>query len=184
MKENSLKKKLKKIKALVLDVDGILTDGKIIYDGDGKEIKIFDVQDGYGIVLFHRAGYKTAIISARCAVAVTVRAQDLGIDRIYQDAKPKLKAYEELLRDLSLKDEEMCFMGDDLPDLQVLQRVGLAVSVPNGSPDVKRKAHHITKRSGGQGAVREMVELILKSQGKWQEILDSVTLTATHKEKS
>ncbi len=156
---------------LVLDVDGVLTDGKIIFDSRGKETKNFDVQDGFGIVFFRKAGFKTAIITARASKVVTIRAKDLNIDRIYQDAYPKINAYQKLLRDLKVKDGEVCFMGDDLPDLPVLKRVGFAVSVVNAVPEVKKVAHYITKRRGGKGAVREVIELILKSQGKWKATL-------------
>jgi len=167
-----LKDKLKKIKLLALDVDGILTDGKIVYGHDGKEIKVFNVQDGYGIVLLRKAGLKTAIISARKARAVTVRAADLRIDKVYQNAKPKLNVYKRMLVDLKLKDESVCFMGDDLPDRQVLKQAGLAVTVPDANQDVKKCAHYVTRKKGGQGAVREVIEMILKAQGKWEKIVE------------
>ena len=166
-----MKNRIKKIKVLALDVDGVLTDGKIIFDSQGNETKNFDVQDGFGIVFFRKAGFKTAIITARASKVVTIRAADLNIDKIYQDAYPKINAYEELIRDLKVKDEEVCFMGDDLPDLPVLKRVGFAVSVINAAPEVKKAAHYITKHRGGKGAVREVIELILKSQGKWKRTL-------------
>ena len=171
MKKN-LKDRIKKIKLLVLDVDGVLTDGRIILDHEGQEIKIFNVLDGFGIVLFKRLGYKTAIISARCAKAVTARAADLGVDKIYQDANPKIQAYQQLLKELDLNDEDVCFVGDDLPDLAILKRAGFAASVPNARPEIKREAHYITKKEAGHGAVREIVELILKTQGKWKEVLE------------
>jgi 3-deoxy-D-manno-octulosonate 8-phosphate phosphatase (KDO 8-P phosphatase) len=163
-----IQKKIKKIKVLVLDVDGVLTDGRIILDGDGKEIKNFDVQDGFGLVLFQKAGYKTAVISARAARAVTVRAGDLKMDRVYQDACPKTAAYGRLLQDLQVTDQEVCFVGDDLPDCAVLNRVGFAVAVANAVPEVKRRADYVTKNKGGAGAVREVVDLILKSNGQWK----------------
>ena len=166
-----LKEKIKKIKLLILDVDGILTNGNIILDERGKEIKIFDVQDGFGIVLFQRAGLKTAILSARSAGAVTARAKDLKINKICQDAIPKIKEYKRLLRHFKLMDEQACFMGDDLPDLEVLKKVGFSVAVPNAVNEVKRAADYITQCQGGCGAVREVVELILKAQKKWPGIL-------------
>jgi len=167
-----VKKKLLKIKVLVMDVDGVLTDGRIIVDSHGKEIKIFDVKDGFGLVLLKRAGLKTAIISARRAEAVTARATDLKIEKIYQDARQKIDAYENLLKELSVRDDEVCFMGDDLPDLPVLKRVGFAVTVPNGVAEVKERCDYITKNDGGEGAVREVVELILKAQGKWKSLVE------------
>ena len=167
----TLKTKLNKIKLLVMDVDGVLTDGKIVVDAQGKELKFFDVQDGFGLVLLRQAGIKTAILSARSSSAVTARAEDLKIDKICQDAYPKTNAYESLIKELGCTDEQVCFMGDDLPDLPVLKRVGLAVAVPNAMDELKKIAHYVTTRRGGAGAVREVIELILKAQGKWKNIV-------------
>lgn len=167
---SALKAKIKKIKLLVMDVDGVLTDGKIVLDAQGNEIKFFDVQDGFGLVLFRRAGFKTAILSARSSPAVTARAQDLKIDKICQDAYPKADVYERLIRALECTHEETCFIGDDLPDLPVLKRAGLAVAVPNAAGELKKTADYVTVHQGGNGAVREVVELILKTQGKWKKI--------------
>lgn len=155
-----------------MDVDGVLTNGKIVIDHQGHETKYFDVQDGLGIVLMKRAGYKTAIISARTASAVTARAQDLKIDKVFQNVQPKTAAFQMFLKEFNLRPEEVCFMGDDLPDICVLKEVGLAVSVPNGSSDAKRFAHYITEMRGGEGAVREVVELILKVKGGWKKIVE------------
>ncbi len=167
----TLKTKLNKIKLLVMDVDGVLTDGKIVVDAQGKELKFFDVQDGFGLVLLRQAGIKTAILSARSSSAVTARAEDLKIDKICQDAYPKTNAYESLIKELGCTDEQVCFMGDDLPDLPVLKRVGLAVAVPNAMDELKKIAHYVTTRRGGAGAVREVIELILKAQRKWKNIV-------------
>ena len=167
----ALKTKLQKIKLLVMDVDGVLTDGRIVVDAQGKELKFFDVHDGFGLVLLRQAGIKTAILSARSSPAVTARAEDLKIDKIYQDAYPKTSAYERLIRELNCRDEQVCFMGDDLPDLPVLKRVGLAVAVSNAAGELKKIADHVTTRRGGAGAVREVVELILNAQGKWRNIV-------------
>ncbi|MBI3618295.1 MAG: HAD-IIIA family hydrolase [Candidatus Omnitrophica bacterium] len=167
----TLKTKLNKIKLLAMDVDGVLTDGKIVVDAQGKELKFFDVQDGFGLVLLRQAGIKTAILSARSSPAVTARAEDLKIDKICQDAYPKTSAYERLIRESGCTDEQVCFMGDDLPDLPVLKRVGLAVAVPNAMDELKKNAHYVTTRRGGAGAVREVIELILKAQGKWKNIV-------------
>ncbi len=166
-----LKKKIQKIKLLVMDVDGVLTDGTIALNNEGSEIKLFNVQDGYGLVLLREAGIKTAILSARSSGAVTIRGKDLKIDKICQDAYPKQGVYRQLIQELGLTDEDVCFVGDDLPDLAVLRRVGVAVAVPNAVGEVKEAAHYITKSHGGRGAVREIVELILKVQGKWEKIL-------------
>jgi 3-deoxy-D-manno-octulosonate 8-phosphate phosphatase (KDO 8-P phosphatase) len=169
--KKSLVDKIKKIRLLIVDVDGILTDGKIIVDHKGNENKEFDVQDGFGLVLFKRMGFKTALLSARSTDAVTARAKDLRIDKIYQDAYPKIGGYIKILKELKLKDEQVCFMGDDLPDLEVLRKVGFAVTVPNGREELKRTAHYITKNRGGQGAVREVIEIILKTQKLWGKVL-------------
>ena len=166
--------KIQKVRVLVMDVDGVLTDGKIIIDAGGNEIKNFDVQDGFGIVFFKRAGYKTAVISARAAEAVSVRLKDLKVDKIYQDAYPKVNAYVKLLNDLRVTEGQVCFIGDDLPDLGVLKRVGFAVAVANAVDEVKKAADYVTKKNGGEGAVREVIELILKTQGKWESIVASI----------
>jgi 3-deoxy-D-manno-octulosonate 8-phosphate phosphatase (KDO 8-P phosphatase) len=159
--------KLKQIKVIAMDVDGVMTDGRIIYDGNGQELKFFDVQDGYAIVRTRKQGLKTAVISARSCPAVTARTTDLKFDKVYLDVYPKISAYEDLLKTLGMKDAEVCFIGDDLPDMAILKRVGLAVAVKNAVPEVKKIAHLVTKREGGRGAVREVIEKILKAQNKW-----------------
>lgn len=154
-----------------MDVDGVLTQGQIVYDHAGNEIKFFHVHDGFGIVLLRKAGFKTAILTARFAQAVAVRGKDLQIDKIIQDAHPKTAEYKKLLKEFKMKDEQVCFIADDLPDLGVFTKVGLAVAVPNAVIEIKKRAHYITKKNGGCGAVREVIELILKAQGKWETIV-------------
>jgi len=171
---DALNKKLKKVKLLVMDVDGVLTTGDIVYDHGGKEIKYFNVHDGLGIVLFRKAGYQTAIISGRHSDVVQARAEHLGVDCIYQNASPKVGVYQELIEQLKLKDEEVCFVGDDLPDLAILKKVGVAVAVANGVREVKEIADYTTRTPGGHGAVREVVEMILKSKGEWSDVLESL----------
>ncbi len=166
-----LKDKINKVKALVLDVDGVLTNGEIIYDSAGNETKIFDVQDGFGIVFFRKAGFKTAIITARSSEPVTIRAKDLKIDKVYQDAYPKITYFEKLVKEFDLTDNEICYVGDDLTDLQVLCKAGFSVAVSNADNEVKKIADYVTEKEGGRGAVREVVELILKTQGKWDGIV-------------
>lgn len=166
-----MKQNLKKIKMLVLDVDGVLTDGRIVVDERGRETKNFDVLDGMGIVLWRQAGGKTALISARSSRAVEHRAKDLKIDKVYQDVYPKIKAYDKMLREFRLTDDEVCFVGDDLPDLAVIRRAGFGVAVANARPEIKRAAGYITQASGGYGAVREVIEMILKAQGHWLGII-------------
>ena len=159
------------INFLIVDVDGVLTDGRIFCSDKGKELKVFHVKDGSGIAFWHRAGKKTAIISGRKSKAVEHRAKELGIEEVYQDAHKKLDAYEKILKKHGLKDEEVCYIGDDLIDLPVLGRVGFAVAVVDSPPDVLQGVDYVTRAAGGQGAVREVVEKILRFQGKWEDIL-------------
>lgn len=154
----------------IMDVDGVLTDGRIVLGSQGEEFKFFYVQDGVGIILAHRAGLKTAIISARKSEVTERRARELGMNDVYQVEDGKEEAYERILQDYRLQDEEVAYIGDDLHDLPLLKRAGLAVSVPNGRDEVKEITHWTTKAAGGQGAVREAIEVILKSQGKWEEV--------------
>ena len=164
----------KKIKLLICDVDGVLTDGKIIYDSAGKELKNFNVQDGLGLVLLKKAGLQSAIISARVSGVVVHRAKDVQIDYVFTGVFPKLAAYDQLIKKLKVKDSEVCFVGDDLPDLGIMKRVGLAVAVSNAVIEVKRIAHYTTRKRGGEGAVREVTDKILKAQGFWPRILKEV----------
>jgi 3-deoxy-D-manno-octulosonate 8-phosphate phosphatase (KDO 8-P phosphatase) len=165
------RKKMQKIRVFAFDVDGVLTDGKINMDEDGREFKSFDVYDGFGVAVLKMVGYKTAIITAKGSPCVMARAQNLGITKVFLNAYPKITAYEQLLKEWKISDDEVCFIGDDIPDICVLKRVGFAVAVNNAAPEVKKAADYVTKRSGGNGAVREVIEMILKAQGKWAPIL-------------
>ena len=158
---------LKRIKVVAMDVDGVLTDGRIIIDSNGIETKNFDVQDGFGIVFLRKCGIKTAIISARASGVVAHRAEDLKIDKVYVGVYPKLSAYESMLKEFKALDEEVCFIGDDLADLSVMRRCGFSVAVANAVLEVKQIANYVTVRQGGRGAVREVIELILRAQGHW-----------------
>jgi 3-deoxy-D-manno-octulosonate 8-phosphate phosphatase (KDO 8-P phosphatase) len=157
---------LKKIKFLIVDVDGVLTDGGIIIDSNGVETKRFNVQDGLGLMLWKKSGFKSAIISARHSDVVEHRAKDLQIDKFFVGVSPKIDAYRELVKEWKMKDGEVCFIGDDLPDLEILKRVGFAASVDNAVFEVKSIAQYVSPKKGGEGAVREIIELILKAQGK------------------
>lgn len=163
----SVATRLKKIKVIAMDVDGVMTDGRIVYDGKGQELKFFDVQDGFAVSRARHAGLKTAVISARGCPAVKARTKDLKIDMVYLDVYPKIKGYEELLKALHVKDNEVCFIGDDLPDLEIMSHVGFAAAPANAAPEIKKIAHYVSKRSGGRRAVRDIIEKILKAQGKW-----------------
>jgi len=164
-----IKERAKRIKLLLLDVDGVLTDGKIIIGSYGDEIKNFDINDGLGIVFIRRAKIRCAIITAKVSKMVKIRAKHLKIDKVYENHY-KIKSLEEIKRNFKVKEDEICFMGDDLIDIPILKRVGLAIAVPNAMEEVKEVAHYITKKSGGNGAVREVSDMILKFQGKWEEV--------------
>jgi 3-deoxy-D-manno-octulosonate 8-phosphate phosphatase (KDO 8-P phosphatase) len=163
----------KKIRVLLMDVDGVLTDGHIWLlsrrDGTASEIKGFSAYDGAGLKLARAAGLRTGLITGRESTAVAQRARECEIEFVYQHRSTKLGSYEEILQITGADPSEVAYVGDDLPDIQILERVGLAVAVANAAPEVKRAAHFVTKRSGGEGAVREVIELIVKAQGKWAE---------------
>jgi 3-deoxy-D-manno-octulosonate 8-phosphate phosphatase (KDO 8-P phosphatase) len=160
-----------------MDVDGVLTDGRIYYvprpQGGLAETKTFHSRDGLGLRLAHAAGLKTGIISGRGSPVVEHRAKELGIHFLEQGALEKLAPYLKILRTAGLRDAEVCFVGDDIVDLPVLKRVGLAVGVGDGHPLLRRHVHYWTKNPGGRGAVRETIELILQAQGKWKAVLKS-----------
>lgn len=166
----NLIKKIKQLKLLVLDVDGVMTDGRIIYNDDGKETKMFDVKDGHGIKLLMRAGIDVAIITARESNVVLHRAKNLGIEMVYQKAMDKVAAFEDILKKKQLSLGEAAYAGDELVDIPLLRRVGFAIAVNDAVADVKKYADYITKKNGGCGAVREVCEIILKTQGKWKEV--------------
>ncbi|MFH1691397.1 MAG: HAD-IIIA family hydrolase [Candidatus Omnitrophota bacterium] len=171
VKSNNLKAKIKKIKIFLLDVDGVLTDGRIVYDSRGQELKFFDVHDGLGVYLLRRMGIKTILITAKSSKTIMPRAKDMKVEAVYGNILPKLKVYEKIRKEYKLKDEEVCFVGDDLVDLCVLKRAGFAVATKNACADVKKVATYVTKKNGGRGAVREVAELILKTKGFWPQVL-------------
>ncbi len=172
---STLRKRAARILLLLVDVDGVLTDSHIylqsLPDGTATEMKVFDAHDGAGLKLARLAGLRTGLITGRSSAAVTRRARELEMDFVYQTPDDKLGAYGEILHRAGLHDRDVAYMGDDLPDLPVLARVGLAIAVANAVPEVKRAAQYITQRSGGAGAVREVVELVLKAQGKWAKAI-------------
>lgn len=160
-----------KIKLLLLDCDGVLTDGRIFMLPDNDETKSFDVKDGHAIVMLQRAGVKVGIISGRRSSIVRARAKELGIAHLYEMAWVKTEVYEKILAEEGLKDEEVCYIGDDVVDIPLLRRAGLAVSVADAVEEAKQFSHLVTRSAGGRGAVREVIELILKAQNKWGEAL-------------
>jgi 3-deoxy-D-manno-octulosonate 8-phosphate phosphatase (KDO 8-P phosphatase) len=155
------------IKMLVLDVDGVLTDGTIVVDEKGGESKFFSVLDGHGIRMWQRAGMKTTFLSGRKSVPTKQQADELSIDYCLENCKDKLGCFEQLLKKSGLSAGQIAYVGDDLPDLPVMKRAGFAAAVKNAVDEIKKSADYITKKSGGRGAVREVIEYILKKTGKW-----------------
>ena len=163
----------RKIRVLLMDVDGVLTAGNVylmpLADGTAVEMKAFHSQDGAGLKLARDAGLRTGVISGRESAAVTRRAQEVGMEFVFQGRGEKVPAYEEILRVAGVRDSDVAYIGDDLPDLPILERVGLAIAVANAVEEVRRAVHHVTRRTGGDAGVREAIEGILKAQGKWRE---------------
>jgi 3-deoxy-D-manno-octulosonate 8-phosphate phosphatase (KDO 8-P phosphatase) len=168
----ALRRKVRRVRFLLLDVDGVLTDGRIIYDSDGRDSKFYDVHDGLGVYLLGRMGIKTILITAKGSKSIRPRALDMRVEAVYENILPKTKVYEKVLRKYRLRDEEVCFVGDDLVDLCVLKRCGLPVATRNAAPEIKRAAAYVTRKDGGRGAVREVAELILKGKGWWPRALE------------
>lgn len=164
--------KARRIRLVILDVDGVLTDGRVLYTGGGTQGVLFCVQDGTGIKYLHRAGIQTALLTGRESEAVNDRADTLGIETVVQGAKIKLEGYETIVEKTGVQDAGIAYVGDDLPDLPVMRRAGLAVAVPNAVPEVIEAADLVTRSAGGEGAVRELAELLLSEQGKWRQIME------------
>ena len=166
-----VEERAREIKAVILDVDGVLTDGKIVYGNYGDELKFFDVQDGLGMQLLKKVSIYTFIISGRFSRIISRRAKELKVTKIFQGANDKLKIYERLKRKFNLTDNNFCCIGDDILDLPIIRKVGFACAVSNAQEQVKKEAHYIAQHSGGNGAVREIINFILKSQGKWESFI-------------
>jgi 3-deoxy-D-manno-octulosonate 8-phosphate phosphatase (KDO 8-P phosphatase) len=165
--------KAKRIRMLVMDVDGVLTDGRIIYSDDGTEVKAFDVKDGVGIRAAQRAGLLVAVLTARVSDAVARRARELGITEVHQGINDKVETYGALLRRHHLTDDLVAYVGDDVNDLPLLARAGLSAAPSDAAGDVKARVAYVAERGGGRGAVREVIELILRAQGKWEQVISS-----------
>lgn len=166
-----LQEKAKKIKLLLLDADGVLTDGKIYYGNYGDEIKGFDVRDGLGLSLWAKAGKISCILTAKKSPILKRRAKEVEITKVYQNSSRKSESYEKIKRKFKLRDEEICYLGDDLMDIGVLKRAGLAITVPEAPQEVKESVDYVTHNKGGSGAVREVIELLLKTQGIWEKLI-------------
>lgn len=174
--ERDLRERARKIKLFLMDVDGTITDGGVCLislpgDGGVAEMKVFNSLDGLGLKLAHTMGIQTGFITGRKSPAVTQRAHELSVDFVYLGQATKMEAFEECVRQAGVSAEEVAYMGDDLPDLPVAERAGLAVAVANAAPELKAACHYVTEKRGGEGTAREVVELILKAQGRWEEAI-------------
>jgi 3-deoxy-D-manno-octulosonate 8-phosphate phosphatase (KDO 8-P phosphatase) len=172
MMKTALTAKIRKIKFIALDVDGVLTDGGIIIAGDGSELKRFDVKDGSGISLARHVGLKFAVISGRYSKVITLRAKELKIKAVYQGVIEKLKAYNKMKKKFKLKDDEICFIGDEIIDLPVFEKCGFSAAPADAVAEIKAAADYVCKKSGGRGCVREVINMILKSRGLWQKAVN------------
>jgi 3-deoxy-D-manno-octulosonate 8-phosphate phosphatase (KDO 8-P phosphatase) len=167
----SLHRRCRPIELLLLDVDGVLTDGRIVYSDAGAELKAFHVRDGSGLKLWLRDGKRAGILTGRTSPVVVRRATELGLTAVVQGAEDKRSAYAALLAEQRVTADQVCYVGDDLPDVPLLRRSGLAVAVADACGEARRAAHYVTRAAGGRGAVREVIELVLRSQGRWQDVL-------------
>ncbi len=166
-----MNEKLKHIELLLLDVDGVMTDGRIIWDANGTEIKFFNVKDGHGIKLVQRAGIQVGIITGRTSPVVDLRAKELGIEILYQGALRKLDSYEDIKQRTGLADHQIAYMGDDVIDVPVMRRVGFSAAPADALPEVQEVAAYVARARGGWGAVRELCDLLLKGRGMWQQLV-------------
>lgn len=172
LNNSDLVSRVKKIRLLVLDVDGVLSDGKIYFTSTGEEIKSFHTLDGQGLKILQQTGLKVAIITGRCSKIVENRAKDLGIELLRQGREDKFTALKEILAQLPYELEHIAIMGDDLPDLRIMTKVGLGLTVPNAHPEVTKRAHWQSTKQGGLGAVREACDLIMHIQGTYEKALE------------
>ncbi len=171
-----MNEKLKNINLLLLDVDGVMTDGGIIYDGNGLETKVFNVKDGHGIKMLQRHGIEVGIITGRTSKVVEIRAAELGIELVYQGALKKLDSYQDIKLRTGLADSQIAYMGDDVIDVPVMKRVAFAAAPSDGLPEARNAAHYVSSNGGGKGAVREICDLILKGRGLWSEVVSRYEL--------
>jgi 3-deoxy-D-manno-octulosonate 8-phosphate phosphatase (KDO 8-P phosphatase) len=165
--------KAKKIKLLILDVDGVLTDGKLFFDNQGHEYKSFHVRDGFGLKLLRTTGVEVAVISGRKSTSVDLRMKNLEIEHVYQGHENKRAAFEEIIGKMKVTPEQVAFVGDDLVDLLIMSQVGLAIAVEDANFAVKQRADWCTRLPGGQGAVREVCDLIMQAQGHFEGVVTS-----------
>ena len=166
-----IERRAARIRLLLMDCDGVLTDGRITLVGDGDEEKSFHTRDGHGLVLMHRAGLRSGIISGRTSSLVERRARELGMAYVKQGTWDKIKEFEEVLREADVEDSEVAFIGDDVTDIPLMQRAEFAIAVGDAVEETRRAAHYVTQLPGGFGAVREVCEIILKAQGHWEDLM-------------
>ena len=170
---NQIERRAARIKLLLLDCDGVLTDGRLWLLENGDEHKSFNTKDGLGLTLLRRAGLRAGIISGRTSTALERRAKELGVEFLRQGNEQKVAAFEDILRAAAISEDEVAFVGDDLSDIPLMRRVELAVAVADAVEETRAAAHYITRAKGGKGAVREVIEIILKSQGHWQDLVET-----------
>ncbi len=168
---DEVERRAARVQLLLLDCDGVLTDGRITPVPGGDELKSFHTRDGHGLVMLHRAGLRSGIISGRTSRLVEMRAADLGVAFVRQGAPNKIEAFEGLISEAGVSPDRACFVGDDVVDIPLMRRCVLGVAVADATPDTRAAAHHVTRLPGGCGAVREVCELLLKAQGRWEELM-------------
>jgi YrbI family 3-deoxy-D-manno-octulosonate 8-phosphate phosphatase len=167
----NLEQRFRGVQLILSDVDGVLTDGGIEWNNQGIETKRFHVRDGMGIRLWHKAGYRFGLITLRSSHVVKVRAAELGIEILRQGTEDKLSAMKDILKELRLAASQVCYVGDDLPDLALVRAAGLGVAVADACAELRQAAHYVTTLPGGAGAIRETIELILKAQSRWEDLI-------------
>jgi 3-deoxy-D-manno-octulosonate 8-phosphate phosphatase (KDO 8-P phosphatase) len=168
----SIERRASRIKLLLMDCDGVLTDGRLWLTDNGDEQKSFNTKDGLGLALLHRAGLRSGIITGRKSLGVQRRAQELGIEFLRQGDEQKIAAFEEVLQLAGVNEDEVAFVGDDLSDIPLMRRAEFAVAVSDSVEEARAVAHYVTQAEGGRGAVREVIEIILKSQGRWNDLVE------------
>lgn len=168
----SIERRASRIKLLLMDCDGVLTDGRLWLTADGEEQKAFHTHDGLGLSLLHRAGLRSGVISGRNSAALARRAGELGVEFVRQGDPEKISAFEEVLRQAGVDEDEVAFVGDDLTDIPIMRRVEFAVAVADAVDETRAVAHYVTRAHGGHGAVREAIEIILRSQGRWNDLVE------------
>lgn len=166
--------KAKDVKLVILDVDGVMTDGRIVIDDNGLEQRNFDIKDGFGVVALQMTGVEVAIITSKKSGSVRHRAEELKIKRFHEGIRKKTEPYEQILAEMGIGDAQVAYVGDDLVDLAMMKRVGLPIAVADAVDEVREAAAYVTRARGGHGAVREAAEMILKAQGKWDAILSKI----------